>query len=229
MRQEYDMDMPFWDIGTLIAAMGTKKAAALAEVAYAAGTGRLRMTGYRKRPGHLLEGRVRREIPPLEFADKVIRRQSEGRYDLSGPSRDHWRDLKVRDEDAQAFLRERAVLVDPVSFEAILLPEEPAPRHEPVLPEPKPDVDPPAAWPTELSENLQEAAWQLAEYLLNRRRDDPDSDGPVAPPPGRGRKANLARMVRKELRRRGRSVEDETVRKYISPDVDEWESENPGL
>ena len=109
---------------------------------------------------------------------------------------------------------------------------EAAPQHEPVQPGPKPEANPqvvPVAQPA----NLQVTAWRVAEGLLNRQRDEPDPNRAdngqlVAPPPGRGRKTTLARMVGAKLRNLGHSVQDETVRKYISPSVEEWERKNFG-
>ena len=94
------------------------------------------------------------------------------------------------------------------------------------------DANPSAAAPAELPVALRRAAWQLAGALLNRRLNEPDPDHPrdglpIAPPPGHRRLTTLARMVGAELRCRERSVQDDTVRSYISEDVKEWERKNP--
>jgi hypothetical protein len=106
-------DRPFWDIDTLIAAMGKDAAAALCEIECAAGLDRLRITGlYRfEEP--------RKQIPTLEFADKVIWREPDGTSYLGRApgwiELATWLvDLRVQAEDAQVFLRERGASTEPV-------------------------------------------------------------------------------------------------------------------
>jgi hypothetical protein len=67
---------------------------------------------------------------------------------------------------------------------------------------------------------IKEIAWAIAEGFLERGE---------APPRGHGRQIRLARMVNKELGRRGVSgYEDDSIRKMISPDIREWEKTHPG-
>ncbi|HEY8873316.1 MAG TPA: hypothetical protein VIM52_09825 [Stellaceae bacterium] len=104
-------DRPFWDINSLVAALGKDEPAALIEIERAAGLGRLKITGrygmFDDRFGSLGPREI---IPELEFADKVIRKVK-GQYALiPDPIKwlalSAWQDLLIRADQVDDICRD---------------------------------------------------------------------------------------------------------------------------